>query len=272
MKETYYFQHDYNARNDPKLQRLLMKLGVAGLGLYWCIIEQLYEQGGKLPISDIEVIAFNLHIEKTTIDEVVFELNLFNSDDTFFWSERVLRRLEERDRIKTIQSQRGSKGGAPKGNKNACKSKGNETNGHKENNPGQLKTTQNNPEVVLEQPENKPIRKGKERKENTSSLRSEESIGAKRTAFAPPSLQQVQAYISEKGYAVDAEHFIDFYESKGWMIGKNKMKDWQAAVRTWSRKDFNPQSHHDTNSTNASHRRQGHLLATDEAKAYDTTF
>lgn len=60
-------------------------------------------------------------------------------------------------------------------------------------------------------------------------------IGAKRTAFVPPTLEEVKAYILEKGYAVDAERFIDFYTSKGWMVGKNKMKDWKAAVRTWSK-------------------------------------
>ena len=47
MKDSYYFQHDYNARNDPKLQDVLIELGVEGIGIYWCIIEQLYEQGGR---------------------------------------------------------------------------------------------------------------------------------------------------------------------------------------------------------------------------------
>lgn len=53
--------------------------------------------------------------------------------------------------------------------------------------------------------------------------------------FAPPTLEEVQEYITEKGYNIDAERFIDFYQSKGWMVGKNKMKDWKAAVRTWSK-------------------------------------
>jgi len=55
--------------------------------------------------------------------------------------------------------------------------------------------------------------------------------------FTPPALEDVKAYISEKGYRVDAESFISFYESKDWMIGKNKMKDWRAAVRTWAKRD-----------------------------------
>lgn len=55
--------------------------------------------------------------------------------------------------------------------------------------------------------------------------------------FAPPTLENVSGYCQEKGYDVDAERFIDFYESKGWMVGKNKMKDWKAAVRNWARQE-----------------------------------
>lgn len=56
-------------------------------------------------------------------------------------------------------------------------------------------------------------------------------------AFTPPTLQEVQEYCKERGNRVDPQRFIDFYEAKGWMIGKNKMKDWKAAVRTWERQD-----------------------------------
>lgn len=53
--------------------------------------------------------------------------------------------------------------------------------------------------------------------------------------FTPPSVEEVSEYIFAQGYMVDAEEFVDFYTSKDWMVGKNKMKDWQAAVRTWER-------------------------------------
>lgn len=54
--------------------------------------------------------------------------------------------------------------------------------------------------------------------------------------FAPPSLEDVKKYILDNNYNVDAENFINFYESKGWLVGKAKMKDWQAAVRTWNKR------------------------------------
>ena len=59
----------------------------------------------------------------------------------------------------------------------------------------------------------------------------------KRRSFIIPTAEEVEIYISEYAFggALDANKFIDFYESKGWMIGKNKMKSWRAAVRTWLR-------------------------------------
>ena len=53
--------------------------------------------------------------------------------------------------------------------------------------------------------------------------------------FFPPSVEDVRAYCQERKNSVDPEAFVDFYTSKGWLIGKNRMKDWRAAVRTWER-------------------------------------
>lgn len=53
--------------------------------------------------------------------------------------------------------------------------------------------------------------------------------------FQKPSLDEVMAYCRERGNSVDASRFIDYYESNGWKVGKNAMKDWRAAVRTWER-------------------------------------
>jgi hypothetical protein len=57
------------------------------------------------------------------------------------------------------------------------------------------------------------------------------------TQFKPPTIEEVKAYCLERNNSVDADKWHDFYSSKGWMVGKNKMKDWQAAVRTWEHKD-----------------------------------
>ena len=71
-----------------------------------------------------------------------------------------------------------------------------------------------------------------------------------RTPMKRPTLEEVQAYVTEKGYSVDAESFIAFYESNGWKVGKNPMKSWRAALVTWQKRNanastapqFNPQT------------------------------
>ena len=68
-------------------------------------------------------------------------------------------------------------------------------------------------------------------------IEEENIIRAKTTKFIPPTVEEVADYCFERANRVDAEQFVDFYSAKGWMLGKNKMKDWKAAVRTWERKD-----------------------------------
>lgn len=55
--------------------------------------------------------------------------------------------------------------------------------------------------------------------------------------FSPPTVEEVKAYCTEKGYNIDPDRFVDFYTSNGWKVGKNPMRDWKAAVRNWSRKE-----------------------------------
>lgn len=55
--------------------------------------------------------------------------------------------------------------------------------------------------------------------------------------FVPPTLDEIRSYIIEKNYSVDAEAFFNFYESKNWYVGKNKMANWKAAIANWERKE-----------------------------------
>lgn len=67
--------------------------------------------------------------------------------------------------------------------------------------------------------------------------RVEESVVEKRKRFSPPTVEEVAAYCDERGNNIDPQHFVDYYSARGWMIGKNHMKDWKAAVRTWEKSD-----------------------------------
>ena len=98
-KENQYFPHDYNARNDVKIIKLLRAKGLAGLGLYWCIVETLYQNGGKMKIEECESIAFALHLHFEDVIEVVTGFDLFANDSTHFWSESIYKRLEKRKEV-----------------------------------------------------------------------------------------------------------------------------------------------------------------------------
>lgn len=61
----------------------------------------------------------------------------------------------------------------------------------------------------------------------------------KKTRFVKPTVEEIKAYCEERNNRVSPDDFFNFYESKGWLIGKSPMKDWKAAVRTWERNNFN---------------------------------
>jgi len=67
--------------------------------------------------------------------------------------------------------------------------------------------------------------------------------GKKSTRFKPPTVQEVRAYCTERKNRIDAEQFVDYYQSKGWLVGKTPMKDWKAAARNWARNQHNSQPH-----------------------------
>lgn len=58
--------------------------------------------------------------------------------------------------------------------------------------------------------------------------------------FKPPSLKEVKEYCKERNNQVNPQKWMNHYESNGWMVGRNKMKDWKAAVRTWEQIYFAP--------------------------------
>ena len=99
------------------------------------------------------------------------------------------------------------------------------------------KQTGNKPEQTRNKPEQTRKEKEKEKEsENDSYCSPPPPTGPKRVV--PPTLAEVQSYVAQRQSPVDPQGFIDFYASKGWMVGKTPMKDWKAACRnaeTWER-------------------------------------
>ena len=123
----------------------------------------------------------------------------------------------------------GKKGGAPKGNHNAKKQPKNN-----------LKTTEEQPKNNLNINNNKNIDIDINKDIDIEVVNNADKPQRKR--FSPPSVDEVREYCNERGNNVDPEKFVDYYTANGWMAGKNKMKDWRAAVRTWERNGFDKRS------------------------------
>lgn len=74
------------------------------------------------------------------------------------------------------------------------------------------------------------------KKQETGSIKEKDNLKViTKEKFTKPTLEEIKTYFAEKGYVDDSNRFFDFYSSKGWMVGKNPMKDWRAAVRNWVR-------------------------------------
>ena len=72
--------------------------------------------------------------------------------------------------------------------------------------------------------------------------RLDKDIVVRAPRFTPPTLENVKAYCQERCNNVDAQRFVDHYTANGWKVGKNPMKDWKAAVRTWEKRNDSPKS------------------------------
>lgn len=216
-KDCYYFPHDSNAKDDPKCVLMIEQLGMEGYGIYWMLVEALRDQPDyTYPVANIPALARRYNTSAEKVRTVVYNYELFTvKEDKIFFSESLNRRMLVFNENRAKRSAAGRLGMARRwGDNNVI-----------------TPLLQSNSTVIT----------SKVKESKVKEKESIEKIATKRTAFVAPSLQEVKDYISEKGYTVDAQRFIDFYEAKGWMIGKNKMKDWRAAVRTWMRRPDEPQ-------------------------------
>ena len=95
MKETFYFSHDYGSRADSKIKRLIYKHGMEGYGVYWCIIEDLYQNDNKLN-RDYEMYSYYLGCTTTLYENIVENFDLFVLTEDTFSSISIQRRLDKR--------------------------------------------------------------------------------------------------------------------------------------------------------------------------------
>lgn len=210
-----YFPHDVFASSDEKIEPLLLLFGAKGYAFYFLHLEYIYRRPDvSFCVSDAEtrqILCNKLQISEQEYDSILnaclrrgcFDKEHYEKTGCLTSSgikKRAKVVIEKRQKMRELHGK--SKADKPEWVSDAETTQIGTVSGHK----------------VKE-------RKVKESKEGN------------RAAFHPPDIQTVSAYCRERGNSVDAERFVDFYASKGWMVGKNKMKDWKAAVRTWEQKD-----------------------------------
>lgn len=186
-KETFYFSHDYNSRSDEKIKKLIYQHGYEGYGIYWAIIEELYQNANAMQM-ECERIAFELRTDSNRICSIIQDFDLFVVEDGYFHSPSVQKRLDLRNN-KSVKARESAK------------------------------KRWNNANAMRTHSEGNAIKESKV-KENKGK-------------FIVPSVQELKKEFPE----LDAQRFHDFYTSKGWMVGKTKMKDWKAAARNWIRRN-----------------------------------
>ena len=109
MKETFYFSHDFNAHDDPKIRAMMRKHGILGYGAYWYIIEMLASETGRWFLEkDYDGIAFELRGECICIKSVIEDFGLFEFDEKNFWNKRLDSHFDERAK-KSTQAKKNAK-------------------------------------------------------------------------------------------------------------------------------------------------------------------
>ena len=153
----------------------------------------------------------------------------FTGEERFLWPS-FRRSIDAAAAQVEAQTANGSKGGRPRKTETQQK-------------PEETQSKPNESQQKPNESQEKPIQVQVHVQEqvHVSNTPSNEGVGAKapsapaRKRFTPPTVDEVAAYAKEKGLELDADRFCDFYAAKGWQVGKNPMKDWQAAVRNWAR-------------------------------------
>ena len=114
QKDAYYFPHDYDSANDPKMQTLLAEYGAVGYGVFWRLVEMLHEhKDHHLPFEKYIYIsvAKPLLLEAQKVEEIIYysidPCRLFEADGEIFWSERVRQNIEKRKELSEQRSKAG---------------------------------------------------------------------------------------------------------------------------------------------------------------------
>lgn len=227
-KETFYFSHDSNARNDIKIKAMRKTYGLEGYGMYWLIIETLREEvEHKLPIKEyvFDGIATDAGLDaqfiQKYIDDCINKFELFQSDGEYFWSRSLMERMEK---MHNIREKRKAAARASV-QKRLTNDDDNNTNAQQ-----MLNKCSTNAQQMLSKTQQNKINENKinENKDIPPYIPPSGGIGEqeekkprKKKEFIAPTLNEVIAYFREKGSTDDlARKAYDYYTTGGWKDAK----------------------------------------------------
>jgi hypothetical protein len=136
--------------------------------------------------------------------------------------QQLKRDLKRYESICLRNKDNGSKGGRPK------------SKGKKPKKPSGLITNPNNPDGSRNNPNNPDEPDNDNDNDNDNDIEKEKNI-------IPPPIFLISKYCKERNNEIDPEYFYDWYQTRGWKVGKDKMKDWQSAIRTWEKRNKKPE-------------------------------
>jgi hypothetical protein len=200
-----WFKHDSDAHADAKLRKVRLKYGMQGYGLYWYCLELIARGVEKHRLTfelehDAELIADDTGISRDLVEDMMrfmSDIGLFEQSCGVITCLKMAHRTDEYT-AKLISK------------------------------------SPNVPIVSRQHPDSLGTKSVLLEEKRREEKRTDKKESGRR--FTPPTREELSCFISLESLNVDPAAFIDHYESKGWLVGKARMKDWRAAARGWSRR------------------------------------
>lgn len=224
-----WFKHDTDSTMDFKIKKLIIRYGAVGYAIYFHCLELIASGINDTNITfqlehDSEIIADDLRIQGTSdksgreyVEEIMrfmIQLGLFEESNGHIFCFKMLKRLDSsmtsNQRLRKLISSA-------------------------KENYSTLALTNNHDEVMTNHDE--VMKEEKRKEENRTEEEEKREEGETTTRFHKPSISEIQQYCKERQNTINAEKFFNYYEANGWKVGKNKMKDWKACVRTWEQNE-----------------------------------
>lgn len=227
MKDSPYLTHDIGARNDPKLVKVQMEMGGQGLGIYWCLVEMLWENDGYLPF-DSATLAFSLRwASPEDVQKVLTKFGLFENDGEKVWSPSALGRINHKKKVSEIKAGAGRRGGLQKAANRAASDSGEDSTG--------VADAKQMPDSAAGSATDVPAPINKYNK----------SINQSRNFSIPPSAADrkrlLEIFFFENNFtdpAGEVERFIGHYGGRGWNFGDGQpVVDLFSAAKNWKPSD-----------------------------------